>query len=29
MVGVRQRLGQLKGVWHDVVLMERHSARVG
>jgi phosphinothricin acetyltransferase len=28
-VGVRERLGQLKGVWHDVVLMERRSSRVG
>ena len=25
-VGVRERLGQLDGVWRDVVLMERRSA---
>jgi phosphinothricin acetyltransferase len=28
-VGIRERIGQLNGVWHDVVLMERRSARVG
>jgi phosphinothricin acetyltransferase len=28
-VGIRERIGQLHGVWHDVVLMERRSARVG
>jgi phosphinothricin acetyltransferase len=28
-VGVRERYGQLKGVWHDVVLLERRSKRVG
>jgi len=28
-VGVRERLGQLRGVWRDVALMERRSARVG
>jgi len=27
-VGVRERLGSLEGVWHDVVLMERRSPRV-
>lgn len=28
-VGVRERLGALKGAWHDVVLMERRSPTVG
>ena len=28
-VGRRERLGQLDGVWHDVVLLERRSATVG
>ncbi len=28
-VGVRERLGKLEGRWHDVVLMERRSDRVG
>jgi L-amino acid N-acyltransferase YncA len=28
-VGTRERLGQLHGVWRDVVLMERRSGRVG
>lgn len=28
-VGVRERLGALHGVWHDVVLMERRSPSVG
>jgi phosphinothricin acetyltransferase len=28
-VGVRERLGALHGVWHDVVLMERRSPTVG
>lgn len=28
-VGVRERLGQHNGVWRDVLLMERRSARVG
>ena len=28
-VGVRQKLGQRNGVWRDVLLMERRSARVG
>jgi phosphinothricin acetyltransferase len=27
-VGVRERIGRLHGVWHDVVLMERRSARI-
>jgi L-amino acid N-acyltransferase YncA len=27
-VGVRERIGQLYGVWHDVVLMERRSSVV-
>jgi phosphinothricin acetyltransferase len=28
-VGRREKLGKLKGVWRDVVLMERRSKRVG
>jgi phosphinothricin acetyltransferase len=28
-VGVRQKLGQRNGVWRDVLLMERRSARAG
>jgi len=28
-VGVRERLGTLRGVWHDVLLMERRSPTVG
>jgi phosphinothricin acetyltransferase len=28
-VGVRERIGQMKGVWRDVVLMERRSRVVG
>ncbi|MGZ4411391.1 MAG: N-acetyltransferase family protein [Gaiellaceae bacterium] len=28
-VGVRERLGELCGVWRDVVLLERRSAVVG
>jgi phosphinothricin acetyltransferase len=28
-VGVRERLGVLRGRWHDVLLMERRSAIVG
>lgn len=24
-VGVRERLGQIRGVWHDVALLERRS----
>jgi L-amino acid N-acyltransferase YncA len=28
-VGVRKRLGQLGGVWRDVLLLERRSERVG
>jgi L-amino acid N-acyltransferase YncA len=28
-VGVRERLGELHGVWRDVVLLERRSARQG
>jgi phosphinothricin acetyltransferase len=27
-VGIRERLGRLDGMWHDVVLMERRSSRV-
>ncbi|HVS86319.1 MAG TPA: hypothetical protein VHD91_11875, partial [Gaiellaceae bacterium] len=29
LVGVRQCLGQLNGIWRDVVLMERRSKKVG
>ena len=28
-IGRRERLGKLKGVWRDVLLMERRSERVG
>lgn len=28
-VGVRERLGRVGEVWHDVVLLERRSARTG
>lgn len=28
-VGTRERIGQIAGVWHDVVLMERRSSRTG
>jgi phosphinothricin acetyltransferase len=28
-VGIRRRLGQLQGVWRDVLLLERRSERVG
>jgi phosphinothricin acetyltransferase len=28
-VGVRERIGRLKGVWRDVVLLERRSPTVG
>jgi L-amino acid N-acyltransferase YncA len=28
-VGVREKLGRLRGRWRDVVLLERRSARVG
>jgi len=28
-VGVRERLGELNGVWRDVVMLERRSATVG
>ncbi len=28
-VGVREKLGQLNGVWRDIVLMERRSPTVG
>lgn len=28
-VGVRERLGELRGVWRDVVLLERRSTRIG
>ena len=27
-VGIRERIGRLDGVWHDVVLLERRSSRV-
>ena len=28
-VGIRERLGELHGVWRDVVLLERRSTLVG
>jgi hypothetical protein len=28
-VGVRERIGELRGVWQDVVLLERRSTLVG
>ncbi len=28
-VGIRERFGQIKGVWHDVVLLERRSIHAG
>jgi L-amino acid N-acyltransferase YncA len=28
-IGVRERLGRLRGVWRDVALLERRSPRVG
>lgn len=28
-VGIRERLGHVSGIWHDVVLMERRSCRTG
>jgi len=28
-VGVREKLGKLRGAWRDVVLLERRSRRVG
>jgi L-amino acid N-acyltransferase YncA len=28
-VGVRERLGQIAGVWHDVVFLERRSSKTG
>ena len=28
-VGRRERIGQLRGVWHDTLLLERRSAAVG
>src|SRR5262249_23738251 len=29
LVGVRERIGCVRGVWHDVALMERRSSRIG
>ena len=29
LVGRRERIGQLRGVWHDTLLLERRSAVVG
>ena len=29
LVGLRERIGQLRGVWHDTLLLERRSAVVG
>lgn len=28
-VGVRERIGKINGVWRDIILMERRSQRVG
>lgn len=28
-IGTRERLGHVKGVWHDVVMLERRSTRTG
>lgn len=28
-VGIRERLGQVGGVWHDVALLERRSRQTG
>jgi phosphinothricin acetyltransferase len=28
-VGYRERYGQLNGIWHDVMLLERRSLRAG
>ena len=28
-IGYRERVGQRKGVWHDVVLLEKRSSRTG
>lgn len=28
-VGIREKLGQLDGVWHDVALLERRSPNIG
>lgn len=28
-IGIRERLGQLNGQWHNIVIMERRSDRVG
>ena len=28
-VGYRERLGQIGGIWHDVILLERRSKRTG
>jgi L-amino acid N-acyltransferase YncA len=28
-VGIRERLGHVSGVWHDVVLLERRSGKTG
>ena len=28
-VGTRERIGQMNGVWRDVILLERRSALVG
>jgi phosphinothricin acetyltransferase len=28
-IGRRERIGRLQGVWHDVILLERRSPRVG
>jgi phosphinothricin acetyltransferase len=28
-VGIRERMGQLNGIWHDVVVFERRSTKTG
>ena len=28
-VGYREKLGHRKGVWHDVILLERRSKKIG
>ena len=28
-IGYRERVGHRKGVWHDVVLLEKRSKRIG
>ena len=28
-VGIREKLGQLHGIWHDVALLEKRSPNIG